>query len=165
MCPNLEMLRIGTTTEGRREREGNVLKFDICVRIWKCYAQGRPPTGLPKYFIWHSQRTDSYISQYIYRKRYVPKPYENCKYVPYLKVKNYRPISLLSNLSKIFARVMQNRTSYFLEKYDTMYKFKFCSQRQFSTSHIQLSIAEIIRKLMDNKECSCNAFRRPRESF
>jgi flavodoxin len=41
------------------------------------------------------------------------------------KCGNYRPISLLSNISKIFERIMYNRIESFLDEYDTIYEYQF----------------------------------------
>ena len=71
---------------------------------------------------------------------------------------NYRPISLLSNLSKVFERVMYTRTVKFLEKYNVIYKLQFGFRKHYSTNHALLSIAESIRKALDNKEYTCGVF-------
>ena len=42
-----------------------------------------------------------------------------------LKCANYRPISLLSNLSKIFERTMYNRIELFLSEFNTIYRLQF----------------------------------------
>ena len=41
------------------------------------------------------------------------------------KCENYRPISLLSNLSKLFERAMHTRLYEFLEKYNIFYNLQF----------------------------------------
>ena len=41
------------------------------------------------------------------------------------KCEYYRPISLLSNISKIFERIMYSRVSNFLESFDVIYKYQF----------------------------------------
>ena len=74
------------------------------------------------------------------------------------KCENYRPISLLSNLSKVFERVMYNRVEVFLEKFDSIYKLQFGFRKKFSTSHALLSIVENIRQSFDNKKYTCDVF-------
>ena len=71
---------------------------------------------------------------------------------------NYRPISLLSNLSKIFERVMYNRIDNFLDENDLIYKLQFGFRKKHSTNHALLSIVEKIRNNMDNKILSCGVF-------
>ena len=41
------------------------------------------------------------------------------------KCENYRPISLLSNLSKLFERAMHTRVYQYLEKFKLLYNFQF----------------------------------------
>ena len=44
---------------------------------------------------------------------------------PYPYFTNYRPISLLSNFSKFFERVMHNRITNFLDRLDILYFAEF----------------------------------------
>ena len=47
---------------------------------------------------------------------------------------NYRPISLLSNFSKIFERVMYKRLITFVEQYEILYSYQFGFRKNHSTS-------------------------------
>ena len=71
---------------------------------------------------------------------------------------NYRPISLLSNISKLFERVMYVRIEDFLKSSDILYKYQFGFRKQYSTNHALLSIIEKIRTSLDNKMYSCGIF-------
>ena len=71
---------------------------------------------------------------------------------------NYRPISLLPNISKILEKVMYLRLSKFLDKFDCLYKKQFGFRNAHSTSHALISITEEIRKALDNNEFSCGVF-------
>ena len=71
---------------------------------------------------------------------------------------NYRPISLLSNLSKIFERAMHHRVYNFLESNDSFFDQQFGFRKKHSTSHAILNIVEEIRKNLDNKTYSCGVF-------
>ena len=51
------------------------------------------------------------------------------------KCENYQPISLLSNISKIFERVMYSRLDNFLTTSEIIYKFQFGFRKQYSTNH------------------------------
>ena len=74
------------------------------------------------------------------------------------KCANYRPISLLSNISKIFERIMYTRLEDFLKASDILYKFQFGFRKQYSTNHALLSIVEKIRNSLDNNMYSCGIF-------
>ena len=74
------------------------------------------------------------------------------------KCENYRPISLLSNLSKLFERAMHSRIYEFLENTNSLYGLQFGFRKKYSTNHALLSIVEEIRKNLDNKTFSCGVF-------
>ena len=74
------------------------------------------------------------------------------------KCENYRPISLLSNVSKIFERIMYNRLENFLNETSQLYELQFGFRKRYSTNHALLSITEKIRESMDNKLFSCGVF-------
>ena len=74
------------------------------------------------------------------------------------KCVNYRPISLLSNLSKIFEKTMYSRIELFLSEFDIIYKLQFGFRKMHSTEHALLSIVEEIRKNLNNGKFSCGAF-------
>jgi len=74
------------------------------------------------------------------------------------KCANYRPISLLSNLSKIFERIMYNRLEKYLEKHSLLYDHQFGFRKSFSTEHALMSITEQIRSNFRKKSYSCGVF-------
>jgi len=74
------------------------------------------------------------------------------------KCSNYRPISLLSNIGKIYERVMYNRIESFLHSFDIIYRLQFGFRKKYSTNHALLSIVEQIRSNLDNKTFSCGVF-------
>ena len=67
------------------------------------------------------------------------------------KCENYRPISLLSNISKIFECVMHTHLENFLNLSEILYRFQFGFRKGFSTNHALLSIVEQIRSALDKK--------------
>ena len=71
---------------------------------------------------------------------------------------NYRPISLLSNISKLFERVMYVRIEFFFKSSDILYKYQFGFRRQHSTNHALFSIVEKIRSSLDKKMYTCGVF-------
>ena len=74
------------------------------------------------------------------------------------KCANYRPISLLSNISKIFERVMYNRMEHFIEEHNLIYKYQFGFRKKYSTNHALLSIVEQINSNLDKKNFACGIF-------
>ena len=75
------------------------------------------------------------------------------------KCANYRPISLLSNIGKIFERIMYTRIESFLDVNSIMYNLQFGFRKKHSTNHALLNIVEMIRSNLDNKNvlmwCFC----------
>ena len=71
---------------------------------------------------------------------------------------NYRPISLLSNLSKIFEKAMYDRIELFLNEFKIIYSKQFGFRKQYSTNHALLSIVEKIRENLDSKTFTCGVF-------
>ena len=75
-----------------------------------------------------------------------------------LTISNYRPISLLSNLNKIFEKVIFNRVYDFLEDYDLLYKYQFGFRKKHSTNHALISITEQIREALDSNKKAVGIF-------
>ena len=64
---------------------------------------------------------------------------------------NYRPISLLSNIGKIFQRIMYTRLESFLDLNVIIYNLQFGFRKKHSTNHALLSIVEKIRSNLEKK--------------
>ena len=71
---------------------------------------------------------------------------------------NYRPITLLPNISKIFEKVTYTRLYNLLEKYICLYKKQFGFRNSHSTNHALISIKEKFRESLDNNKYSCGVF-------
>ena len=74
------------------------------------------------------------------------------------KCSNYRPISLLSNIGKIFEKVMYARLSNFLEECEILYEKQFGFRKHYSTNHALVSIVEHIKQNLDNNKFTCGVF-------
>ena len=74
------------------------------------------------------------------------------------KCENYRPISLLSNLSKLFDRAVHTRVYNFFEEFDLLYKHQFGFRRKHSTNRAILSIIDDVRKSLDKNSFVCGVF-------
>ena len=75
-----------------------------------------------------------------------------------LDVSNYRPISLLSNIEKIFEKVMYSRLISFLDTYNSIFTRQFGFRKSHSTSHVLINIVERIRSKLDKGEFGCGVF-------
>ena len=71
---------------------------------------------------------------------------------------NYRPISLLSNINKIFEKIIFSRVYSFSEKNKSLYNLQFGFRAKHSTTHALISITEQIRTALDNKRSACGVF-------
>ena len=59
-------------------------------------------------------------------------------------INNYRPVSLLSNISKLLEKVLYNRLYSFLEKQSFFYNYQFAFRKNHSTTHaISISVEKI----------------------
>ena len=75
-----------------------------------------------------------------------------------LHISNYRPISLLSNINKIIEKLMHQRLSHYLYKYNCIYDLQFGFRRNHSTKHALIYLTEQIRKALDDHNFSCGVF-------
>ena len=65
---------------------------------------------------------------------------------------NYRPVSLLSVLSKVFERIMYNRLISILENNKILFKNQFGFRKQHSTYMALMVLLEKIHKALENGE-------------
>ena len=71
---------------------------------------------------------------------------------------NYRPISLLSNINKIFEKIMHKRLFAFLEDQGLIYEHQFGFRKHHSTTHALIDLTEDIRQAIDNNKFSVGVF-------
>ena len=72
--------------------------------------------------------------------------------------RNYRPISLLSVVSKIFEKLIYKRIYFYLDQKKLIYSKQFGFRGNHSTNHAIISLTEHIRKLLDNGDYVCGIF-------
>ena len=65
---------------------------------------------------------------------------------------NYRPVSLLTVLSKVFEKIMYNRLLNFLDTYDILFKNQFGFRKNHSTYMAMMLLMEEITKSLENGE-------------
>jgi len=73
-------------------------------------------------------------------------------------VTNYRPISLLPVLSKIFEKIVHKQLFEFLELNSVIYESQFGFQKNKSTLHSLIEIVENIRNCVDKSNYGCGIF-------
>ena len=71
---------------------------------------------------------------------------------------NYRPISLLSNIDKIFEKLMHIRLIEFLEGKKILYYRQSGFRKDFSTNNAILTLLESIQKAVDDGQFTCGNF-------
>ena len=72
-----------------------------------------------------------------------------------LDCNNYRPISLLSNISKMFEKCMHSRLAIFLQINKLLFSHQFGFCNGYSTNHALTSLTEMIRKALDEDKFAC----------
>ena len=75
-----------------------------------------------------------------------------------LQTCNYRPISLLSNLNKIFEKLIFNKVYKFLDQKGTIYDLQYGFRPKHSTTHALINITERIRESLDQGKVACGIF-------
>ena len=72
--------------------------------------------------------------------------------------KNYRPISILSNFSKIFERVMYNRLIEFIERFEILYCYQFGFRKNNSTNFALIHLTNKIATAIDQNKITAGVF-------
>ena len=75
-----------------------------------------------------------------------------------LQPSNYRPISLLSNIDKIFEKLMYSRVISFLEANSVIYQKQFGFRKAHSTNHALISMIERIQSQLDKGRVGVGVF-------
>ena len=73
-------------------------------------------------------------------------------------ISNYRPISLLSLLNKIFEKLLYRRLYKFLVKHNVLYKYQFGFRKGYSTTMALIEIINNIKSAIDNNKFVCGIF-------
>ena len=75
-----------------------------------------------------------------------------------LDCNNYRPVLLISNLSKLIEKLVHNRLYNLLEKHKLLYEHQYGFQKKHSTNHALIDITEKIRSALDQNIFACGVF-------
>ena len=93
-----------------------------------------------------------------------PDQLKTAKVIPVFKkgdkllVSNYRPISLLSNINKIYEKLVYKRLYSFLNIHNCIYELQFGFRAGHSTNHALFSLTEKIRVALDTGNFACGIF-------
>ena len=71
---------------------------------------------------------------------------------------SYRPISLLSNINKIFEKLVYSRVYSFLNLHKCIYELQFGFRSNHSTNHALIRLTENIREALDKGHYTCGIF-------
>ena len=81
------------------------------------------------------------------------------------EMNNYRPISLISNVSKILEKLMYKRLYTFLEENNSFYSYQFGFRPNHSTNSALIEITEQIRKACDKGLFACGVYLDLKKAF
>ena len=73
-------------------------------------------------------------------------------------INNYRPISILSPLNKIFEKILYSRLINYINKHNLLYKFQYGFRKKHSTEHALIELVDQIRLSMNNNQMTCGIF-------
>ena len=78
---------------------------------------------------------------------------------------NYKPISLLPDISKLFEKLIKNRLSKFIEENKCLFSRQFGFRNKLSTNHVLIDLTETIKKAIDDDEFGCEVFLDLKKAF
>ena len=81
------------------------------------------------------------------------------------EMNNYRPISIISNVSKILEKLMYKRLYEFLEENNSFYSYQFGFRPNHSRNSALIEISEQIRKACDTDLFACGVYLDLKKAF
>ena len=73
-------------------------------------------------------------------------------------INNYRPISILSSINKIFEKILYNRLIKYIDKFQILYKYQYGFRKNHSTDHALIELIDQIKLSIDNNQMTCGIF-------
>ena len=73
-------------------------------------------------------------------------------------VNNFRPISILSPINKIFEKLLYSRLIKYVDKSNILYKYQFGFRKNHSTEHALIELVDQIRLNMGGNQMTCGIF-------
>ena len=78
---------------------------------------------------------------------------------------NYRPISLISNISKIIEKLIHSRLNSYLEQKNIFYSIQFGFRDRHSLAHALIEIDEKIKKACNKGLFACGVYLDLKKAF
>ena len=156
--PNLESIFIKPTDENE------ILSIILSLNDGKASGPNSIPTFILKFLAWDISPLLSKLFNLSFVTGIFPNIFKTASVKPIhkkgskLDCNNYRPISLLSNISKILEKLMYSRIYQFLDNSKCLYGRQFGFRLKHSTSHALISITEMIRGAIDSGSFACGVF-------
>ena len=82
-----------------------------------------------------------------------------------MELNNYRPISVFNTFSKVFERLMYDRLTKFLDKYNILYQNQFGFRQGHSTHHALITLVDRITKSLDSGDIVIGVFLDLKKAF
>ena len=126
-----------------------------CLKNNKASGLGSIPTSISKNFRTSLSVPLAEIINLSFNEGKFPTHFKSANMIPVFKkgdkleVNNYRPISLISNISKIVEKLIHRRLDSFLEQNNIFYPSQFGFRDRHSTSHAPIEITDKIMKACD----------------
>jgi hypothetical protein len=142
---------------------------EVCAIINKFNIhKGTGPNSIPPLFLQHmlSELAEplTTIANICFSTGIHPDKLKIAKIIPIYKkgskllTCNYRPISLLSNINKLFEKLVFSRLFSFLDSHNTFYKHQYGFRPKYSTNHTLINITDSIRDALDKDCFACGVF-------
>ena len=71
---------------------------------------------------------------------------------------NYRPISILSSINKIYEKILYQKLEKHLTKFDVLYEHQYGFRQNHSTNQALIEITDYLKTTLDNKKLACGIF-------
>ena len=73
-------------------------------------------------------------------------------------VNNFRPISILSPINKVFEKILYSRLIKYTDKSNILYKYQFGFRKKHSTEHALIELVDQIRLNIGGNKMTCGIF-------
>ena len=73
-------------------------------------------------------------------------------------INNYRPISILSPINKIFEKILYSRLIKYINKSKLLYKYQYGFRKNHSTEHALIELVDQIRSSIGESKMTCGIF-------